>query len=217
LLISVVAVVTFLVLPLLLHARSSAPHVPPLLYFVCLGLGYILVEITLIQRFVLFLGHPTYALTVVVFLMLLSSGAGSLFVRGKETLTMLRSGIVWIILLALLDIFLLPRVLSSLVGVSFLAKLAVSALVIAPLAFLMGMPFPTGLRSLASSSDQNQGMSLTEWAWAMNAAASVLGSVAAMVIAIHFGLSVTLSGGVVAYVLAICLSGTLTHRQWGTT
>jgi hypothetical protein len=217
LLISVVAVVAFLVLPLLLHARSSAPHVPPLLYFVCLGLGYILVEITLIQRFVLFLGHPTYALTVVVFLMLLSSGAGSLFVRGKETLTMLRSGIVWIILLALLDIFLLPRVLSSLVGVSFLAKLAVSALVIAPLAFLMGMPFPTGLRSLASSSDQNQGMSLTEWAWAMNAAASVLGSVAAMVIAIHFGLSVTLSGGVVAYVLAICLSGTLTHRQWGTT
>jgi len=215
-LISIVAVVAFLVLPLLLHARSSIPQVPPLLYFVCLGLGYILVEITLIQRFVLFLGHPTYALTVVVFLMLLSSGAGSLFVRGKETLTMLRSGIVWIIFLTLLDILLLPRLLSSLVGLSFVAKLVVSALVIAPLAFLMGIPFPTGLRSLGSSSQQQE-MGLTEWAWAMNAAASVLGSVAALVIAIHFGLSVTLLSGVVAYLLAICLSGTLTRGHWGTT
>src|SRR5262249_57715046 len=66
LIISIIAVVAFLVVPLLLHARSTAPHIPPLLYFVCLGLGYILVEITLIQRLVLFLGHPTYALTVVV-------------------------------------------------------------------------------------------------------------------------------------------------------
>jgi hypothetical protein len=216
LLISIVAVVAFLVLPLLLHARSSAPHVPPLLYFVCVGLGYILVEITLIQRFVLFLGHPTYALTVVVFLMLLSSGAGSLFVRGKETLIMMRSAIIWIILLALLDIFLLPRILAALVGLPFLAKLAISAVVIAPLAFLMGMPFPTGLRSLASGGQQNQEMSLTEWAWAMNAAASVLGSVAAMVIAIHLGLSLTLLSGALAYLIAICLSGTLTRQGWGT-
>jgi len=53
----------------------------PLLYFVAVGLGYILVEIAFIQRFVLFLGHPTYALTVVIFLLLLASGTGSLFSR----------------------------------------------------------------------------------------------------------------------------------------
>jgi hypothetical protein len=216
LIISIIAVVAFLLVPLLLHARSSAPHVPPLLYFVCLGLGYILVEITLIQRLVLFLGHPTYALTVVVFLMLLASGAGSLFVRGKETAAMLRSAIVWIILLVLLDVFLLPGILPSLVGMPFVAKLAISALVIAPLAFLMGMPFPTALRTLASS-EHNQERSLTEWAWAMNAAASVLGSVAAMVIAIHVGLSLTLLSGALAYLVAMCLSGTLTRRGWGTT
>ena len=148
--------------------------------------------------------------------MLLSSGAGSLFIREKETVTMLRSAIVWIILLVLLDVFLLPRILPSLVGLPFMTKLAISALVIAPLAFLMGIPFPIALRNLALS-QQNPERSLTEWAWAMNAAASVLGSVAAMVIAIHVGLSLTLLSGALAYLVAICLSGTLTQRGWGTT
>src|SRR5713101_1671751 len=74
--ISVAAVLAFLILPLALQGRRQSPI--PLLYFVAVGLGYILVEIAFIQRFVLFLGHPTYALTVVIFLLLLSSGAGSL-------------------------------------------------------------------------------------------------------------------------------------------
>ena len=115
----------------------------------------------------------------------------------------------------LLDVFLLPRILSALVGLPFVVKLGISAVVIAPLAFLMGMPFPTGLTSLASESGRNE--SPTEWAWAMNAAASVLGSVAAMVIAIQFGLSTTLLSGAAAYLLAIFLSGTLTRHGWSTT
>src|SRR5581483_4031206 len=80
LILSIVAVLAFLIVPMLLRTGHSQQFVP-LLYFVGVGLGYILVEIAFIQRFVLFLGHPTYALTVVVFLMLLSSGAGSLFSR----------------------------------------------------------------------------------------------------------------------------------------
>src|SRR5580704_12479535 len=74
--ISLAAVLGFLILPLALQAGRQSPL--PLLYFVAVGLGYILVEIAFIQRFVLFLGHPTYALTVVIFLLMLSSGAGSL-------------------------------------------------------------------------------------------------------------------------------------------
>src|SRR5204862_5422336 len=81
LLISIVAVLTFLVVPMVFEGRGSEPRVLPLSYFIAVGLGYILVEITLIQRFVLFLGHPTYALTVVVFSLLLSSGAGSVMAR----------------------------------------------------------------------------------------------------------------------------------------
>ncbi|HEX3093559.1 MAG TPA: hypothetical protein VHW72_13095, partial [Candidatus Angelobacter sp.] len=77
-------------------------------------------------------------------------------------------------------------------------KLAISALVLAPLGFLMGMPFPTGLRLVKT----------VEWAWALNAAASVLGSVMAMIIAIHFGLTVTLLCAAVAYLLAAVCSRT---------
>ena len=79
--ISLLAVLVFLVLPLAMGARGQQPRPVRLLYFIAVGLGYILVEIAFIQRFVLFLGHPVYALTVVVFLLLLSSGAGSMVSR----------------------------------------------------------------------------------------------------------------------------------------
>jgi hypothetical protein len=195
LVISAAAVLAFLILPLLLHRGKSTRHmnIGALLYFVAIGLGYILVEICLIQRFVLFLGHPTYALTVVVFLLLLSSGAGSFAARRPNIgLTMMA-----IVALVLLNVLLLPWLLSAAVGLKFAIKLVISAAVLVPLGFLMGMPFPTGLKLLTRS-----GNATVEWAWAMNAAASVLGSVAAMVVAIHFGLTVALSCAALAYAMA---------------
>jgi hypothetical protein len=203
LVISLAAVLAFLIGPLALRADSS---LVPLLYFVALGLGYILVEIALIQRFVLFLGHPTYALTVVVFLMLLSSGSGSVLSRRVLTRTRLvRPVLAAIAVLVAAYIFALPRVLGPLVGWPFAAKLVISAALLAPLGFIMGMPFPTGLRQIATADG-----STIEWAWAMNAASSVLGSVLAMVVAIELGLSAALAGGAAAYVAALLL--TLTWR-----
>jgi hypothetical protein len=163
------------------------------------GFGYILVEISLIQRFVLFLGHPTYALTVVVFLLLLSSGAGSVAARRWITVPsrvlLLPTVIAGLIVL---NVVVLPWLLPAAVGLPFIIKLILSAVVLAPLGFLMGMPFPTGLRLVQT----------VEWAWALNAAASVLGSVMAMVIAIHFGLTITLLCAAVAYILAALCSRT---------
>jgi hypothetical protein len=174
-----------------------------LLYFVAVGLGYILVEIAFIQRFVLFLGHPTYALTVVVFLLLLSSGAGSLASRKWMVQTRRCWLPLTLIILALLAyVFALPAILNGLVGLAFVAKLVISAVILVPLGFAMGIPFPTGLRALADAASQNNSV---EWAWAMNAASSVLGSVLAMVIAIQFGLNTTLACGAVAYLLALLL------------
>jgi spermidine synthase len=195
LVISIAAVLGFLILPLLLHREKREMRARPaaLLYFVAVGLGYILAEISLIQRFVLFLGHPTYALTVVVFLLLLSSGAGSIASRHLG----LRIAITCIVALILLNVLVLPILLSLAVGLSFAVKLLISAAVLVPLGFLMGMPFPSGLTRLS------QGERATvEWAWAMNAAASVLGSVSAMVIAIHYGLTITLSCAAFAYMMA---------------
>jgi hypothetical protein len=174
------------------------------------GLGYILVEITLIQRFVLFLGHPTYALTVVIFLMLLASGAGSLSARRLSVgIRTLRPVLLLIAIAVIAYLGVLPFILRSLVGLPFTAKLLVSGALIVPLGFIMGMPFPTGLRLLDESST---GGGLTEWAWAMNASASVLGSVLAMVIALHFGLNVTFFCGALAYALAGLLTAAFRLR-----
>jgi hypothetical protein len=120
---------------------------------------------------------------------------------------------VWaiaVIVIALLAfVFVLPRMLEALVGLPFARKLVVSALVLVPLGLAMGMPFPSGLRALAFSAASEHSEAVkhgaVEWAWAMNAASSVLGSVLAMVIAIQFGLNVTLACGAAAYVLAMLL------------
>jgi len=196
------------------------------------------VEIAFIQRFVLFLGHPTYALTVVIFLLLLSSGAGSLLSR----LWLPRAEMGWVPLALVIAtlvvyVFFLPSRLAGLVGLAFGQRLLVSGLLLIPLGFVMGMPFPTGLRALANSPPFGklragflaqkprekwgtlpESFAVTdnaiEWAWAMNAAASVLGSVLAMVIAIQFGLTVTLACGAGAYVAALGLMPVL-HTKAG--
>jgi len=221
--ISAIAVLVFLLAPMLIGG-GRVQRALPLLYFVCIGLGYILVEIAFIQRFVLFLGHPTYALTVVIFLLLLSSGAGSLFSRSWLS----DAGRAWVPLIFLMIAIAvytwgLAHLLTWLIGLPFPAKLVVSAAVLVPLGFAMGMPFPTGLRALATTAElelpasefgepANTADNSIEWAWAMNAAASVLGSVLAMVIAIHFGLNITLACGGVAYLVALALLPTLVPR-----
>jgi spermidine synthase len=218
LVISIVSVAVFLILPLALRKNRHSPF--PLFYFVAVGLGYILVEIAFIQRFVLFLGHPTYALTVVIFLLMLSSGAGSLVSRrwlaGFERIWM---PLVLVVLAIVLDTFLLPRVLPAWVGLRFPYRLAISGLLLAPLGFAMGMPFPSGLRALTDLYHPNKNPhapneeNAVEWAWAMNAAASVLGSVLAMVIAIQFGLTITLACGAAAYLLALLLLPSLRPQR----
>jgi hypothetical protein len=164
----------------------------------------------------LFLGHPTYALTVVVFLLLLSSGAGSL--ASRKWVAHPKHAWLPLALIAatlVLYVFILPGLLNALVGLPFDAKLLISAVLLVPLGFAMGMPFPAGLRALASApvpdfpaAEQFQ-ENAVEWAWAMNAGSSVLGSILAMVIAIQFGLNVALACGAAAYLIAILFSRTL--------
>jgi hypothetical protein len=195
-----------------LGTRGQLASAWPLSYFIAIGLGYILVEIAFIQRFVLFLGHPTYALTVVVSLLLLSSGIGSMLSRrwtvkgrlGRVPLLTITVGI-------LVYVFLLPVILPALVGIAFSLKLIISAILLMPLGLVMGMPFPSGLSALSAApraglpGEEITGDNYVEWAWALNAAASVLGSVLAITIGIRFGLKVTLACGAVAYVLAALL------------
>ncbi|MBA3916454.1 MAG: hypothetical protein H0X25_21940, partial [Acidobacteriales bacterium] len=206
--VSIGAVLLFLIGPMLVRGLVPGERPARLLYFVAIGLGYVLVEIALIQRFVLFLGHPTYALTVVIFLLLLSSGVGSLLSR--ELRRILPAGFALLLIAALIFclVAVLPPILQALVGLSLITKLAISGILMVPLGLLMGMPFPAGLQALVEGG-RNSAENLVEWAWAVNAASTVLGSVLAMVFAIAFGLNFTLFGGAIAYLCALALLSTL--------
>lgn len=171
-----------------------------LMYFLFIGAGYILVQVSLIQKFVLFLGHPTYALTVVIFSMLLSSGLGSFFSKGLMQQQVPRLSLVLVSVAA--AVYVLSLVVTPIadngVTLPFTLKVLITVALIAPAGFIMGMPFPTGLSLL-----KNVMPSVVRWAWAVNAAASVLGSAAAMFLAIYFGLSMTLRLGGICYLGAL--------------
>lgn len=173
-------------------------------YFLCLGAGYIMIQVALIQKFVLLLGHPTYALTVIVFSMLVASGAGSYWSRrvvfrddSGDDARLMRALAAIAILVAALAFGASPLVSAAAVWPLGL-KMAVTALAIAPAAFMMGIPFPSGLRRLEALHSPS-----VRWAWSLNAAASVLGSAGAIVLAIYAGLRATLLLGAGLYVCAL--------------
>ena len=171
-----------------------------LVYFLLLGAGYILVQVGLIQRLVLLLGHPTYALTVVIFSMLISSGLGSLASRrivrfSDARLSGVLAGVA--VLVAALALLATPLIDWS-ATFSLPAKALVAVLMIAPAGFAMGMPFPAGMARLNAWHP-----AALRWAWSLNSAASVLGSSTAIFLAIYMGLRVTMLTGALLYALAI--------------
>ncbi len=169
-------------------------------YFILIGAGYILIQVALVQKFVLFLGHPTYALTVIIFSMLISSGLGSYFSRRITAGSDARLARVLALVAVMVTIlaFSVSPVLGAGVGLPLGVKFAISVLLIGPPGFLMGMPFPTGLRRLEEMHKPS-----VRWAWSLNAAASVLGSVGAIVLAIYLGLRETLLAGGAMYLGAL--------------
>lgn len=207
--VSFAATFVVLVLPALLFRDRIPTHLPVLRflsYFAAIGAGYILIQVALIQHFVIFLGNPTYSLTVTVFSMLLASGLGS-YLSGRLFPThsdRLRRVLLLIPLLVGLLAVLAPLLITHGIAWPRPAKLIVCALLISPAAFLMGMPFPAGLRLMDSLAP-----AALRWAWALNAACSVLGSALAVFLAIHFGFRTTLFTGATLYLLALLAVVTL--------
>ena len=203
LIVSLVAVAVILFLPPLVLGTKLPREKSVrtfLLYFLAIGAGYILVEVALIQKFVLFLGHPTYALTVVIFSMLVSSGLGSFLSRRLvndrpgRLIAVLAIAAMLVAALALIA----QPLLSGAVGLPLSIRVVITVLLIAPAGFAMGIPFPTGLRLLEQRHEPS-----VRWAWALNAAASVLGSVGALVLALYIGLIETMGIGAVLYLGAL--------------
>jgi len=160
-------------------------------YFALLGMGYLCVEIPLLQQFILFLGHPAYALATVLFALLLFSGLGSLLSHRAP----LR--LVLIALPALVGGYALglPVLFDATLAAPLDLRLLIAVAALAPPGLLMGMPFPKGLALL-----EQGGSALVAWAWGVNGAISVVASILAALLALSFGFSVVLTVGASCYV-----------------
>lgn len=207
-----VAVVTsaaLILLPLALGRgrteRLRGPRGRTAGYFGLLGLGFLFVEIPLMQRFILFLGQPIYAITAVLASLLFFSGLGSLAAPRLPVRKTLPALVAAILLYPLT----IPPLFQALLSAPLAVRLLATCLGLAPLGFLMGIPFAGGLVWL-----QERAPGLVPWAWAINGCASVLASVLAVIIALPAGFSRVLAGAALAYSLAwVALGGPARKRR----
>lgn len=174
-----------------------------LLYFSCLGLGFMLLEISLIQRLVLFLGFPTYSLTVTLASILIFTGVGALLSGrvvhlGRRVLPPLAAAVT---ILTAFYLFALPPLTTALLGWPLAARVVVTFLILAPLGITLGMFMPLGLGAVAGLSPFHR--EYVAWGWAVNGFASVTGAVLTTVLAMTFGFSVVMVIALVLYLVAI--------------
>jgi len=171
-----------------------------LVYFAAIGAGFMLIEVAMLQRLIVFLGHPAYSLSVILFVLLLATGAGARLsarlrderLREQGLRVLLVTGVV----LAAAVVLTSPLV-SALKAAETPVRIAASAALLTVMGVLMGTAFPLGLRLAVASRP-----ALAPWLWGINGATSVLGSVLAVVVAMAFGISASLWAGVASYAAA---------------
>jgi hypothetical protein len=170
-------------------------------YFFLLGLAFLFIEIAFIQKLLLFLHHPLYAIAVVLSSFLVFSGLGSAWlgrVSPGNRGSLLSKAITGIVVLGTVYLLALDPLLDQLAMLPDAIRILISVALIAPLAFCMGMPFPLGLGQLA---DYAPG--LIPWAWAINGCASVISAVLATLLAIHLGFATVIAAALAWYALAL--------------
>ena len=188
-------------LPLALTRRrgdlaGAARH---LVFFAAIGLGFMLIEISQLQRLAVFLGHPSYSLSVVLFSLLVSSGLGSLSTSstpdaGKSA----KRRLLWTLAVLVAFGLATPPLARFFAPAPNSARILLSVAILMPIGFFMGMAFPLGMRLAIRRAPH-----LAPWLWGVNGAASVCASVLAVVIAIGAGISAAFWTGVVCYVVAL--------------
>lgn len=212
---SVFIALIFILLPVLISSLRKTKKrrfsLKICLFFSLLGAGYMLVEVTLIQKLILFLGHPLYSAAAVIFSLLFSSGLGSLSSRrilGEN----FRKKIKWVLLIGVslipLYLALLPALNRNFIGLSLVWKVILTFLAIFPLGFFLGFPFPTGIRILESQEE-----TLIPWAWASNAFSSVVTSALAAGIALWGGYNLALILASAGYLLSLSFLNFTSHRH----
>ena len=206
---AVAASAVLILLPLLAlrRQRGGAGRWSTLSGFFCIGLAFLLIEIAFIGRFTVILSHPVHALVVVLAGFLLFAGAGSYLSARRGADASITGPVIGIAALATAYALLSPYLTGALIGAPSVVKVGAALALIAPLATLMGMPFPRALTRLNAVDP-----SLLPWAWGINGCASVIGAVLATLVAIHHGHAVVILSGVALYVLAAVFVGRMVRR-----
>ena len=204
----------FIVLPLLFTTKRSEHKgmFPFYSYFTAIGLGFLLIEISQLQRLSIFLGNPTYSLAVVLFSVLLFSGIGSM--ATEKFVKTARPSSFLVPLLALLGLVILfglvtPEIFRANDDQTTPVRVAIAVVLLAPLSFGLGMPFVIGMRAAAGRGSETP----TAFLWGMNGAASVCASVFGVVIAVFFGIAAAFWTGAAAYVIATISMSLIARRQ----
>ncbi len=191
----IVLILIIIIIPLNLvpYFRKGKKLKPiPWLYFFTIGMAFMIVEVVMIQKYTMFIGPSIYSVITILLVLLLASGIGSRFSEKFNDKIPFLGIIIWL----LLDIFVFKHLIYSLDSMEMLSRILITALLIAPLGFFMGMPFPkAGLRV----------GELIDWGFAVNGAASVLGSTFILLIAFAYGFSISLLVGAFFYLIALVL------------
>jgi hypothetical protein len=206
LVVSLFLVVLTILVPLRPAAKASGRSLVAAgtVYFALLGLGFMFVEIGLLQRLSVLLGHPIYSLSVVLFSLILSTGVGSLAasvvrLESRAALFVSWAACTGVYLLTL--VVALPGLISRFEGTGLLAHVALSLGLLAPAGLLMGFGFPVGMRMVQAIDERP-----TPWFWGINGAAGVLASVLAIATSLAFGISRSILLGACCY-LALIVPG----------
>ena len=169
-------------------------------YFLLIGIGFMMIEIGMLQRLSVFLGHPVYSLSVVLFSVILFTGLGSMISEyltlKKPTAIIAWSLVTFAYLVGLL--FWMPDLLLSFDSASLTTRAVICMLIIGPAGLLLGYGFPTGMRLISSANDHEK-----PWFWGINGASGVLASAFAVACSIAFGIDVTILIGAACYLLLI--------------
>ena len=206
--------VVFILLPLKIKKIgdfSKKSSVLYMIYFSLLGLSFMFIEITLMTKLSLFLGHPTYSLSVVLFSLLVFTGIGSLVssLVKMDSRRILMFDIGFLIIIGLCYYFIMDKIFISALSYNSAVRAIIAGVLISPVGFCLGMPFPLGLKALGEENS-----SLIPWAWGVNGCASVLGSVLALVFAQWLGFWNTLLFSLIFYMIAVMIFSKIFSQQF---
>jgi len=201
------ALLVFVFLPLLRHTRGGLPQFGQwLAYFCCLGFAFIFVEISMMQRFALLLGHPARSLALVLAALLVFAGAGSYC--NEKLRIRVDMALVLLLVCLLAAAFIYPEITFVSLGLPLWARGTLTVLLVLPPAFLMGMPFPAGIKKVS-----HEASDAVPWMLGVNGGATVLGSILAVMCAISFNFTTVIILATCGYAVAVVLSRTLKVAQ----